>query len=106
MIDSGEPWSNIEEEARSSHKQHPSLSQAEAKMKAVKLNPELERQYHLAQSRAAVEAKLRKAEACYTTRKKAAELQKRDPDLKREEVLGKVFDAEPETYAAATGAHV
>lgn len=106
LIDPDEAWRDMEAAAKELQRRNPAMSHAEALMRAVELNPELEKRYALAQSRGALEAKLRKAESWYRAQKKAAALQKREPELTREEALGRVFDAEPELYAAATGAHV
>ena len=106
LIDPDEAWRDMEAAAKELQRRNPTMSHAEALMRAVELNPELEKRYALAQSRGALEAKLRKAEAWYAAQKKAAALQKRDPELTREEALGRVFDAERDLYAAATGAHV
>src|SRR5690606_6898969 len=102
LIDPDEAWRDMEAAAKALQRQHPEMSHAEALMKAVEINPELERRYALAQSRGALEAKFERAEAWYRAQKKAVELQKRDPELTREEALGRVFDAEPELYRATT----
>lgn len=99
-------WRDIEKAADDLRKRNPHLSGAEALSEAVRLNPELARRYELAQNRPALEENLRQAEARYKALSKAAALQKRHPDLSRDEALRQVFAAEPELFTATTGTHV
>lgn len=98
-IDADAVWREIEAAAAEIRKRDPQLSGADALAQAVRLNPELERRYHLAQQLPALEANLRRAEAWYLAQKRAAELQKREPGLSRLEALGRVFDADPALHA-------
>src|SRR5690606_5758898 len=93
-------WREIETAAAEIRKRDPQLSGADALAQAVRLNPELERRYHLALQLPALEENLRRAEAWYRAQKKAAELQKREPGLSRIDALGRVFDADPDLYHA------
>lgn len=98
-VDINAVWADIEAAAAEIRKRNPHLSGADALAQAVRLNPELERRYHLAQSVPLLEANLRRAEAWYRAHKRAAELQKREPGLTRLEALGRVFDADPALHA-------
>lgn len=101
-VDPDAVWRDIETAAAEIRKRDPQLSGADALALAVRLNPELERRYHLAQSVPLLEANLRRAEAWFKAHKRAAELQKREPGLTRLEALGRVFDADPALYAQTT----